>query len=239
MQRKFTTLLAVGAIASAMASTVVIAEEPVRQPGKPARSGAASPDRAGTESAAPQINDMDIAHMVLQGNQGEIMMSKLAEQHSKNEQVRKFAKQMVQEHGKFVQELRQVAGIEEQPAAEDESADRAPATGSARKPASERAGHGEAHDWRTVTSEICHRKQQMCLTELEQKQGEEFDKAYVGSQIGAHNEMLASLEVLATVADAQLQTLLKKGVETTQQHLKHAKALMQELEGPRQARAVN
>jgi putative membrane protein len=254
------------AAALALPAAVAFAEEPTPR----ADEGREAQARPATHHAAATITDNDVVHMLLQGNQGEIASAKLAEQHSQNERVRQFAQQMIQDHGKFMRELRKAAGMQEQNedgAAPDASGERrtaprrdAAATGDAFEPASEAApprntnretprapaedrdrnpdatAHAAGRDWASVSSEICHRKQQMCLRELEQKQGAQFDKAYIGGQIGAHTAMAAELEVLSTVVGERLRPLLTKGLETTREHLKHAKSLMQELDGPQQAR---
>lgn len=65
---------------------------------------------------------------------------------------------------------------------------------------------------------------------LENKQGEEFDKAFVGMSIPAHVRMLASLEAVQDYASPELQRVLQQGVETTREHLQQAQQLMRQIE---------
>ncbi len=75
---------------------------------------------------------------------------------------------------------------------------------------------------------------QQCLAsakrEFGAKDGDHFDKAYVGSQIDAHMHMLATLQVARGHASQQFQQTLDQAAQTTQQHLDHAKSLMKTLE---------
>lgn len=67
--------------------------------------------------------------------------------------------------------------------------------------------------------------------ELSTKEGSEFDKCFVGMQIGAHMHMVDALSVLSTRASPELQQILEGAQQTTQQHLDHAKQLAKKLEG--------
>lgn len=61
--------------------------------------------------------------------------------------------------------------------------------------------------------------------ELSQKQGREFDKCFMGMQVAAHMEMLDTLTVYKNHASSELQQVIEEGLQTTKQHLEHAKQL--------------
>lgn len=69
-----------------------------------------------------------------------------------------------------------------------------------------------------------------CLTaaerELEGKDGAEFDMAFMGMQIVAHNRMLATLQAAQRHASPQMTGLLEEGIETTEQHLAQAREIV-------------
>jgi len=65
--------------------------------------------------------------------------------------------------------------------------------------------------------------------ELGQKQGAEFDMAFMGQQLVLHQQMLDSLKVLRQHASQELQQGIEQGMETTQQHLSHAKKIVDSL----------
>jgi predicted outer membrane protein len=75
---------------------------------------------------------------------------------------------------------------------------------------------------------------QQCLAsakrELESKTGPEFDRCYVGMQIGAHMQMLDTLQVFQRHASERLRPILQQGEQTVQHHLLHAKQLGKQLE---------
>ena len=65
--------------------------------------------------------------------------------------------------------------------------------------------------------------------ELEDKEGSEFDMAFMGMQIVAHNRMLALLEASRDRASPQLARLIEEGIDTTEQHLDHAREIVETL----------
>lgn len=75
---------------------------------------------------------------------------------------------------------------------------------------------------------------QECLNltqqELAQKQGVEFDKAYIGQQVAADTSgMLAELRGSKNFATGQLQQVISEGEQMTQKHLAEAKQIMSQL----------
>ena len=65
----------------------------------------------------------------------------------------------------------------------------------------------------------------------EGKQGAEFDKCYIGQQIGAHVGMLAQLRGSKSFANPELQAVIAEGEQMATKHLEEAKKIMAELEG--------
>jgi predicted outer membrane protein len=75
---------------------------------------------------------------------------------------------------------------------------------------------------------------QKCLAsdqrELQQKEGADFDRCYMGAQVGAHMKMADALSVLQNHVSADFQQVLSQGGETAQQHLTQAKKLFEQLD---------
>jgi predicted outer membrane protein len=89
---------------------------------------------------------------------------------------------------------------------------------------------GALHQLAQIELQIAEHCKQAMRDELQQKQGIEFDKAFVGSQIGGHMHMLSALEVIGRQTQGQLAQVAQQAQPTVQQHLDHAKQLMQQLE---------
>lgn len=64
---------------------------------------------------------------------------------------------------------------------------------------------------------------------MQDKQGPEFDKAFVGAQVLAHVGMLAKLKASEEAVSGELQQLLKKGQETTKQHKEQLVSMMKDM----------
>ena len=82
------------------------------QPGQPAEREANFPPReqAGGSSQAGQVNDQLLAKWLIADNQGEIALAEFAQERAESEQVKEFAKKMIQDHQQFVQKLQRTAG---------------------------------------------------------------------------------------------------------------------------------
>jgi predicted outer membrane protein len=83
----------------------------------------------------------------------------------------------------------------------------------------------------TIDKQITERCSQMVREELEAKTGPEFDKCFVGVEIGNHVHMLAALEVIEQQAQGELRQIAQEARPKVQQHLEHAKQLAKQLEG--------
>jgi predicted outer membrane protein len=218
------------------------AVERVRQ--TPATPGAAARPGAARTAASPASDNLDqkIAVCLLLGNQEEVALAQFAQQQSQNEQVRNFAQQMVEHHQQAIAKIEQAApevaslNLQLQSGTEGAAAASTSASGvrpaSAEEPvASTASAANPAHDQRAV--QLAQSVKQECLNltqqELAQKQGAEFDKAYIGQQIGAHIGMLAELRGSKNFATGQLQQVISEGEQVTQKHLAEAKQIMSQL----------
>jgi len=211
-------------------------------------------DRARTTAVATRGGhnmDSTLVDMLAPGNQEEIALGRLAEQKSQNPMVKEFAQQMVQDHTKFLEQLRRFGNVSAGPAAPAEGAAtepaaparprtqgvdvqaggvevRTPAAATTRPPETAAAGSTDSQ-----ILPIMHEVHQRCLASsqryLQQKQGQQFDDAYVGMQIVEHMKMLDKLAVASEHASPELQQVLQQGAQTAQNHFQHAEKLMQQI----------
>jgi predicted outer membrane protein len=76
-------------------------------------------------------------------------------------------------------------------------------------------------------------KAQHCLTlttqNLQEHKGADFDKAFMGAQVSAHISMLAKLQALEGKVSGQFAEVVAEGRKTTEEHLDHAKQVMQQV----------
>jgi len=210
--------------------------------------------------------DQYVLACVIKENQGEIEVSKIAQQRASSPEVKEFAAKMIKEHTAFLgklqaaqggdaaqgqnrqqrrnerQQQRQVDNTATDNATnEPRSTDRDATTerdgnvrAGARAAAGEMAGRGQSLPVQTLTS-ISDEIHDRCLAalkqELEQKEGADFDKMFMGVQCGAHMKMASTLEVLQSHVSQDLSQTLKDGSETAKQHFTHAKEIAMKIEG--------
>ena len=203
-----------------------------------------------------------LAGCLLAKNKCEVEFAQLAQQQSQNPKVKEFAKMLEQDHQKIVQQLEPLAGGQAgQTSTRTESQSQAiSATGqndaqrqpsdTTRLPGSpgatqttrsqtQSAGYGSQEmsgpfaQLAQIEKQISERQKQAMLDELQQKSGVEFDKCYIGSQVVAHMQSLAALEVI-TQQQGELAQIAQQAQPTVQEHLEHAKQLAKQLEGSSQ-----
>jgi predicted outer membrane protein len=143
----------------------------------------------------------------------------LAQQQSQNEEVKKFAAHMIEQHrqavAKIQQAVPQVAGV----SLTDAQTPGTPPTSS-----------------ESTELQMAKAVKQQCLQltkqDLSEKQGADFDKCYIGQQIGAHIGMLAELRGSKNFANPQLQQVIQEGEKMAEMHLAEAKRIIQKLDKP-------
>jgi predicted outer membrane protein len=202
---------------------------------------------------------------LLAKNKCEVEFAQLAQQQSQNPQVKEFAKMLEQDHQRIVQQLEQLAGgqagqtttrtesqFQSTSASGQNDAQRQPSD-TARLPGSPGATQTTRTETQTeaygsqemsgpfaqlakIEKQIGERQKQAMLDELQQKSGVEFDKCYIGSQVGSHMQSLAALEVISQ-QQGKLAQAAQQALPTVQQHLDHAKQLAKQLESGSQARS--
>jgi predicted outer membrane protein len=188
--------------------------------------------------------DSQLAAFLIVDNQGEIALGKLAEQKAKDKDVKDFGEKMVHDHTQFMQQLERFAGngnlganaqsanvaVQQQAAG---NTDRA-LPGSVTQPMG-----GQGLNFVALKQEIGQKCLQMTQGDLTKKSASQFDKCYIGQQIGAHVEVLATLEVFRNQASPELASVLDKGIETTKSHLEHAKKIAEALDQQSSSTAEN
>ena len=92
-------------------------------------------------------------------------------------------------------------------------------------------GQGGEPNFLAIKQQVSQKVLDLTKKELEKKEGIEFDKCFVGEQIGSHIWALATLEVFKDQqVSPDLRSVIEKGIQTTQEHLDHAKKLADNLE---------
>lgn len=74
------------------------------------------------------------------------------------------------------------------------------------------------------------RRSNHCRRELSQKEGVQFDRCYLGQQVMAHMWLTDAITIFERHASTDLQPVLQEGLQTAQQHLTDAKALLARIE---------
>lgn len=206
-----------------------------------------------------------LAGMVLLGNNEEVALGEFAHQKAQNEKVKQFAQMMIEHHGKYGEQLAKYAperANEKLHAgwsndahnksagelkSESKATERAEATKDDQSTSDrERYARGfNAGDSRQggPMLEINREAVEGCLAltteEMGRHSGAEFDKCYIGQQIGAHIGMLAKLKTFEQHTQGDLQKVFRDGAAETQKHLDQARAIMKELDSKNRTAQAN
>jgi putative membrane protein len=154
-------------------------------------------------AVAQQINDAQIAAIVVAANQVDIDAGQLAAKNASNAEVRKFGQQMVTDHtGVNKSAVDLVTRLKVTPQEND-------------------------------TSKALKAGGDKNIAKLKSLQGAAFDKAYVDQEVAYHTQVLEALDktLIPNASNADLKALLVKVRPAFVAHLEHAKSLQKSLAG--------
>ncbi len=154
-------------------------------------------------AAAQQINDAQIAAIVVAANQVDIDAGQLAAKNASNAEVRKFGQQMVTDHT------------------------------SVNKSAVDLVTKLKVTPQENDTSKALKAGGDKNIAKLKSLQGAAFDKAYVDQEVAYHTQVLEALDktLIPNASNAELKALLVKVRPAFVAHLEHAKTLQKSLAG--------
>lgn len=238
MQRK----LELAALAFALTTSVGMAQQ--RDPNVPKNTN--PPGTAGQQVVqnAQQQLDAQLANCLILSNQEEIALCRFALEHTKSDDVKKLAKQMIEDHQGFVTKLRKYASKNQDFELRTAKSNRSKEPSESGKIRQVGGTREEATTDVTTTPagtvlpsaigermfavekqavEECLRLSQECLKEHE---GAEFDQAFLGHQIGMHIGMRAKLKAAHDNASPEFAELLKDSLTTAKEHQDHIEKAM-------------
>lgn len=195
-----------------------------------------------------------VAAKLLIANRGVIELSKMAVENAEHDKVKQFAQTLVEEHEGLCRDIEKLQASKGYSKHEAHSKSAQPSGDRATTPQARprqtaqnqpgQTGQPVAGQTRTVQADtwdsddqgivgklemIAEKsaKKQLEMTKemLQQRQGKDFDMAFVGMQIAAHTRAVADLNALQGVGSKELQDLVTKAEGATSKHLKQAKDL--------------
>ncbi len=175
--------------------------------------------------------DRDVAEWLGISNQEEVAMAKLAASKAKNKDVKEFAEMLAKEHSEQLAQLQkfgaQATWLDGAVRNRDADAPRAAAT-PATQTRTTAATYGGL-DFLEAKREIAQR----CLASAQHKWNsentDECEMGFVGAQLVAHLQMLETAKVLKQHASPELRSVIDQSIQSTENHMKHAKELLHSL----------
>ena len=182
--------------------------------------------------------DPEILQVLAVVDQSEIQDGQLAQRQARNAQVKQFARTLVNEHTKSLQQDRQVAksanidlsGVMMSGSSKTAGMSAAKKSGSDTSQSSTKAGASQPSGptgATGVTAELINAHTQK-MDELRQLQGAAFDSAFVDAQVKGHQEVLTLLQSVQA-QDAALQKHLAAAIKDVQSHLEKGQQVKQSL----------
>ena len=180
--------------------------------------------RAPVETNARQnVVDHQLAAIVHNCNHNAVELAKFAQKKLKSDDAKEFAATMIKEHQAACDKFKKLAGQSVLATAEDASRREARRTERAQRVAAQ-----QPIDWVVLQKEIGEQCLTSTMEELDRHEGANFDKAYIGQQIGAHLMMIDELKVFAEYATGETKQELELAMKTVEDHLKQARKIMEE-----------
>ena len=156
---------------------------------------------ASSAATASGPTDPEIAHIVVTANTIDVDAGKMATSKTKNEEVKKFAQQMVTDHT------------------------------AVNKQATELAGKLHVTPKENPTSNSLKTAADDTSKKLKGLKGADFDKAYVDNEVSFHQTVLDAIDktLLPSAKNMELKALITKVRPAIAAHLEHAKMLQQSM----------
>jgi predicted outer membrane protein len=186
--------------------------------------------------------DKMAANAMQQCSQQEIDLANFALKHTQNEEVRRFAQKVIEDHTNLDNQLQRFTSAEgrgqpgnQTSAQPGTSAAAQPGTETAAQPAARpdaTAGgdsNWKANDLETIRKDIASRVTASIERELAQYQASDFDRAYVGQQFWAHVVFIASATAGGNHVSPDLKQVVDQGAKTAQMHLDDCRKLIRDL----------
>jgi len=198
----FPTLLALAVLTAAAAACAPESDSAASagdaQPGQPASEMQAAPANAAT---APELDDADIAAIVVAANTIDIRYGEIARERATNPRVKEFAETMIRDHtavNESAVELVTRLGVK--PRENDVS----------------RSLEAQAAEMREM---------------LQAKSGAEFDRAYIDNEVAYHRAVLQAIDetLIPNAKNAELKQMLVDVRPAVQAHLEHAQSIQRSL----------
>lgn len=174
----------------------------------------------------------DLASLMTICNEGEVALSKIGAEKAKHSDVKAFAEEMVKVHTDMIAKIQQadaagIAAADNRAAQQNQPADRNGGDVVGRRSASVEASEsGFVALHREIAAECRKSKED----ELSKKEGAEFDRCFMGAQLGAHMAAIDSMKVFQRHTSGELKNTIDEGIKTAESHLEHAKKIMKDLE---------
>ncbi|MEO6709215.1 MAG: DUF4142 domain-containing protein [Planctomycetota bacterium] len=187
----------------------------------------------------PDAKEADgiLATWLVVGGDAEVALARIAQEKATDPDVKQFAQRLIDDHTQMGQKLQPFASATGHKSGDGHGADRPTDVGGndrkepnpAREASAARGMGGFDHVG--LAQELGEQCLQTSRRELEQKQGAEFDRCYVGMALGGHMHTNDMLTVFQRHASSSLKPVLSDAQGTVTKHLQEAKDLMKKLEG--------
>ncbi len=166
--------------------------------------------------------DLFLIPCLINGNNGEVALGNIAEQRAQSSEVKGFAQQAIKDHTAAAKQFEQLQTTLRQHL-RPQNPNNTPVA--------------------AALFQINQEVEQTCLAnaqrELEQQSGREFDRCYIGMQVGMHEQLVSALSVFKNHATSPE---FKKAIEDLSQvashHLDDAKKIWKDLEQHGESKAA-
>lgn len=210
---------------------------------------------AGSQNESQQLEKMVVKQLQI-SNDAEIELSQMAVDKAKSDEVKQFAQMLVDDHRQLNQQLASLgskngASSQGDQSQRNQGASTLPApnrpgqttqqnsataqndraeSGANRPNSRGQAGQeGLVSKLTSIAEKASKKHTEMVKEDLQGREGNEFDMAFVGYQIACHTTAVAKLEAMNGVGSPELQSVIAKAEQSVSNHLDKAKQLAEKL----------
>jgi predicted outer membrane protein len=218
-----------GSICSAMLCTAVSAQNPPSTQ-NPNRQPAGINQAVMKPAVSSMLTPQQLASCLALDNQEQVILGKFAQDKFESKEVAAFAKMLIEEHQSCLKKLSKFAPDAAQEGYLTDSRGGSSNDQATTQPPQSNATPGSMIDAMQLQREIA----QQCIADskeyLSKKEGAEFDKCFVGTQLAKHAAMHSKLTVLQRHTSDELKQMVTNGIKITATHMQAAEKLMASLD---------
>ncbi len=162
----------------------------------------------GQQQQGPTVHEA-LVKKLMKANEAEVELAKMAHDKTDNQELKQFTKALIEEHQSLSESLKE---LKQQDSKNREQAATVP------------------ESLCKIADQACENTLEMTKEMLSEKDGREFDMAFLGQQCVCHTAAIAELKAIQSAGPEEFQSFAEEALNNQEQHLDRIKEMIDNLQ---------